>query len=452
MSPKEQLDGWKTIGAYLGRDRTTVMRWARDRGMPVYAVPGGKTRTVYAIRSELDAWAGRGGTVESQPSAVEVPDPQLGSAPSAPAAWWSRRRLVLAAAAAAALVAAGFAVSRGPARSDGVPAMLPRDAAAARLFVHARDAWAQRTAASTAVAVDELEAVVRREPRFARGYAALAEAYLLRNEVGELPDAITYPKARKAAERAVSLAPELADAHRALGFVAYWWEGDRAAAGQEFRTALRLAPDAAQTHFWYANALSDNGEFPAAFREFDKARLLDPGSLPISVDFAWSRWQATAGAEASRKLAAIAVAHPDYAEVFDCLSMISLGEGNIDGYRTAIIWESRLSGNPDLAQLARQLQAMPRGHSAAAAMAIIAYFQARAGRQPFPDHVVTAFAASALSERDSLLKILRLADARDEQWGNAGYRRAIAARWRDDRVVTGLLARRAPPRMEPEAR
>ena len=62
-STTEQIDGWKSIAAYLGRDRSTVIRWARDRALPVHAVPGGKSRTVYAHRHELDAWL-RGHTLE----------------------------------------------------------------------------------------------------------------------------------------------------------------------------------------------------------------------------------------------------------------------------------------------------------------------------------------------------------------------------------------------------
>jgi hypothetical protein len=52
----ERIDGWKAIGAYLGRDRSTVIRWANERGLPIRSVPGGKIRTVFAFRSDLDRW------------------------------------------------------------------------------------------------------------------------------------------------------------------------------------------------------------------------------------------------------------------------------------------------------------------------------------------------------------------------------------------------------------
>lgn len=52
----ERLDGWKAIANFLGRERTTAIRWAKERGLPVHRVPGGRTGTVYALRSELEAW------------------------------------------------------------------------------------------------------------------------------------------------------------------------------------------------------------------------------------------------------------------------------------------------------------------------------------------------------------------------------------------------------------
>ena len=68
MSDRSQpprMDGWKAIARYLGRDRTTAMRWAAHRGLPVHRVPGGRRATVYAVGHELDSWllspAGRDG-------------------------------------------------------------------------------------------------------------------------------------------------------------------------------------------------------------------------------------------------------------------------------------------------------------------------------------------------------------------------------------------------------
>jgi len=57
MPPEDRLDSWKEIAAYLQRDVTTVQRWEKREGMPVRRHRHDKLGSVYAYRSELDAWA-----------------------------------------------------------------------------------------------------------------------------------------------------------------------------------------------------------------------------------------------------------------------------------------------------------------------------------------------------------------------------------------------------------
>ena len=52
----DRLDTWKEIGKYLGKEERTARRWAAGRGLPVHRVPGGKRASVYALKSEIDAW------------------------------------------------------------------------------------------------------------------------------------------------------------------------------------------------------------------------------------------------------------------------------------------------------------------------------------------------------------------------------------------------------------
>jgi TolB-like protein/Tfp pilus assembly protein PilF len=54
--PEDQLDSWKEIAAYLGRDVTTVQRWEKSEGMPVHRHVHDKRSSVYALSSELNAW------------------------------------------------------------------------------------------------------------------------------------------------------------------------------------------------------------------------------------------------------------------------------------------------------------------------------------------------------------------------------------------------------------
>jgi Tol biopolymer transport system component len=54
---ESRLDSWKEIAAYLRRDVSTVQRWEKREGMPVHRHLHDKQGSVYALRTELDAWS-----------------------------------------------------------------------------------------------------------------------------------------------------------------------------------------------------------------------------------------------------------------------------------------------------------------------------------------------------------------------------------------------------------
>lgn len=64
----DRLDSWKEIAAYLKRDVRTVHRWEADQGLPIRRHLHTKRATVYAYKSELEAWWK---TRESHPEGTE---------------------------------------------------------------------------------------------------------------------------------------------------------------------------------------------------------------------------------------------------------------------------------------------------------------------------------------------------------------------------------------------
>lgn len=79
---RRRLTSWKEIASHLGRDVRTVLRWEKERGLPVRRVPGATGRVVFAYSDELDAWS-RGELPPPAPRPVP-PETQTGSV--APAA------------------------------------------------------------------------------------------------------------------------------------------------------------------------------------------------------------------------------------------------------------------------------------------------------------------------------------------------------------------------------
>src|SRR6202167_1041541 len=74
---EDRLDSWKEIAAYLNRDVTTVQRWEKREGMPVHRHLHDRMGSVYASRSELDAWMLSRNLRPAQESANDAALPDL---------------------------------------------------------------------------------------------------------------------------------------------------------------------------------------------------------------------------------------------------------------------------------------------------------------------------------------------------------------------------------------
>ncbi len=75
VSAADVLDSWKTIAQYLDKDIRTLQRWEASRDLPVRRIPGGDRPSVYALKSELDAWRrGRDIHVATQEDRPAAPD------------------------------------------------------------------------------------------------------------------------------------------------------------------------------------------------------------------------------------------------------------------------------------------------------------------------------------------------------------------------------------------
>lgn len=110
---RQRLTSWKEIASYMGRDVRTVLRWEKQRGLPIHRVPGATGRVVFAYTNELDTWV-RGAANEPEADALDQGVPALipesaspaGSSTERPRPWWRAAALP----AAAIVVLAGGAL------------------------------------------------------------------------------------------------------------------------------------------------------------------------------------------------------------------------------------------------------------------------------------------------------------------------------------------------------
>ncbi len=153
------------------------------------------------------------------------------------------------------------------------------DAAAYDLYLKGRYYWAQRGAGPLDSAVKYLEAAVQRDSTFARGWSALALAYVIRSDYNiDVDFAPSDAKAEVAARRALVLDSTSADAHAALGFRAIR-RFDFAQAAASMATARRREPGSAIAAHWSAIYFHAVGDTIHADEQMERALTLDPLSL-----------------------------------------------------------------------------------------------------------------------------------------------------------------------------
>ena len=152
------------------------------------------------------------------------------------------------------------------------------------LYLQGRFHWNKRSPEGLRLGLRCFEEAVALDPNWALGWAGLGDSYAVLAENELLPQEIAIPAANRAAERAASLDPNLAEAYATLGLLRsrYDWKWDEAAVF--FRKAINLNPGYATAHFWYAfHYLAMTGRLEEALTEAELAISLDPLS-PIAQE------------------------------------------------------------------------------------------------------------------------------------------------------------------------
>ena len=124
-------------------------------------------------------------------------------------------------------------------------------------------------------AVDYFDEAIRLDPDYALVYAERSEAWTFIGDLtGQRP--IMYPKARSDAEKAVAIAPTLAEARAALGFALCFVDWKFAEGLAELKRAKELSPANPTANDLLARIIVYMGQFDEAERQARHAVELDP--------------------------------------------------------------------------------------------------------------------------------------------------------------------------------
>jgi TolB-like protein/Tfp pilus assembly protein PilF len=200
-------------------------------------------------------------------------------------------------------------------------------------YLKGRYAWNARTREGFESAIRYFIQAIGHDPGYAAAFAGLADSYLLQGlaSFDTLPSEDALKRARAAAERAIALDPELAEAHTSLAAIRHRYDWDLKAAEAGFRRASELNPGYVTAHQWYANLLAEQGRHDEALREARRAVELDPLSPLMQRTLAYAHYMARRFEEAENKARDVVELDPRSQSAYSMLARVLLARGDPQG-------------------------------------------------------------------------------------------------------------------------
>lgn len=295
-----------------------------------------------------------------------------------------------------------LALSPNPGPAPGTDPAGTQDPEAYRLYLQGRHFLAARETAGFRRAQASFQAAIARDPAYARAHAGLADTYNLMGVWQLVPPGECGRLASDSARRALTLDPDLAEAHASLAYARFRYFFDWVGAEQGFLEALRRDPHFAQGHHWYGFLLVILGRWEEAFHHLQQAVDLEPMSLPARVQLAMAFHWAGRPTDAMEQFRKVFEVDPAY-------------RNGLSRYRVALEESGRLDEAIKVMEQETGLQSFPPEHALELRKALDkggpqAYWKTRLHQlETGVDPVVIAAAAVHVGDHARALQILEQA-------------------------------------------
>jgi len=272
-----------------------------------------------------------------------------------------------------------------------------RDPEAHELYRRGRYFWNTRTKEGHERAIEYYGRAIARDSGYSDAYAGLADAYLTayQSSVFSLSETEYYSRIKWAAERALALDDQSADAHTSVA-VALWWQKNWPGAERELRRAIELNPGDVTARHWYALLLGGMGRAKESVEQARRASELDPFSRPVSFNHALLCYAARDYDGAIEQLLKAREINPVWPPTYAILGLVYTQKGMHGAAVEAASKAVELDGGKSTAALADLAYVLARAGRRAEAMQVLQ----RAKVQPREGFNI-ARVYSALGEPDS---------------------------------------------------
>ncbi|MEP6922088.1 MAG: tetratricopeptide repeat protein [bacterium] len=151
-------------------------------------------------------------------------------------------------------------------------------------YLKGRYMWNRRTADSLQKALSYFQQAIKLDPNYSLAYVGLADTYTLLSFFTLAAPNDAFPKAKAAAEKALSIDSTLAEAYTALGQFKAYYEWDWDGAEEQFQKGIALNPNYPLLHHWRSLNLIAMGRMDEARAAMRRALELDPLLLVTNVN------------------------------------------------------------------------------------------------------------------------------------------------------------------------
>ena len=161
------------------------------------------------------------------------------------------------------------------------------DSKAYQLYLKGRFYFNKRTKDDVLRSIDFYKQAIGLDSNFALAYVGIADSYGVMSPYGYAAPNEVYPQAKVAAQRAIEIDPDLAEAHAAYAKILADYDWNWSQAEREYKRSIELNPQIPLTHYQYGAAcLTPVGRFDEAISEIKRALELDPLSVPAAANLA----------------------------------------------------------------------------------------------------------------------------------------------------------------------
>lgn len=150
-------------------------------------------------------------------------------------------------------------------------------------YLKGRHLWSTRAPEDLRSSIEFFQKSIAADPTYALAYAGLADSWSILGDQAQVQPGEAFSRARAAAERALELDDQVAEAHCSLAFVQFFSDWDWAAAGASFGRSIALKPGYATARHWNSELFIAEGRFNEGIAEAFYAAKLDPLSPVIGT-------------------------------------------------------------------------------------------------------------------------------------------------------------------------